>query len=97
MPVSWPAAAASGVIDAVGSAPVVGAVAADVADAGCDEGVAYGVPLVAHPVTAATVPAATASTASPGRAAKRRAGRAEATQAWQLMALGYLPSFGPEH
>jgi hypothetical protein len=34
--------------------------------------VAYGVPLVEHPVTAASVPAATASTASPGRKRGRR-------------------------
>ena len=77
VPVSWPAAAGSGVIDAVGSGPVVavGAVAADVADGECDCGVAYGVPLVEHPVTAASVPAATASTASPGRRRGRRRNR----------------------
>ena len=75
VPVSWPLAAASGVIDAVGSAPAddVGAVAADVADVDCEEeGVAYGVPLVAHPATA-TVPATTASTASPGRERRAKA------------------------
>src|SRR5580693_5977175 len=77
VPVSWPAAAGSGVIDAVGSGPAVdvGAVAAEEAEVDCDVGLAYGVPLVAHPVTVASVPAATASTASPGR--KRRA-KAEA-------------------
>jgi len=75
VPVSWPAAAGSGVIDAVGSGPDVGAVAADVADGECDCGVAYGVPLVEHPVTAASVPAATASTASPGRRRGRRRNR----------------------
>ena len=65
VPVSWPPAAGRGVIDAVGSEPVVGAVAAD--DVDCDEGVAYGVPLVEHPATVATVPTAIARTASPGR------------------------------
>src|SRR5580704_15410731 len=65
VPVSWPEAAGSGVIDAVGSGPDadVGAVAAAVADADWDAGVAYGVPLVAHPVTAASAPAVTARTA----------------------------------
>src|SRR5580692_3559277 len=72
VPVSWPAAAGSGVIDAVGSDPVVGAVAADDADAGWDEGVAYGVPLVEHPATVATVPAAIARIASPGRSRRKR-------------------------
>jgi hypothetical protein len=40
VPVSWPAAAGSGVIDAVGSDPVAGPDAADVGDDDCDEGVA---------------------------------------------------------
>ena len=40
VPVSWPAAAGSGVIDAVGTEPAVGAVAADDADADGDAGVA---------------------------------------------------------
>src|ERR1700684_2310046 len=73
VPVSWPAAAGSGVIDAVGSGPAVdvGAVAAEEAEVDCDVGLAYGVPLVAHPVTVASVGGATASTATPGR--KRRA------------------------
>src|SRR5580692_9136062 len=73
VPVNCPAAAGSGVIDAVGSGPVadVGAVATEVADADWDAGVAYGVPLVAHPVTVASAPAATARTARPGR--RRRA------------------------
>ena len=75
VPVSWPAAAGSGVIDAVGSDPVAGAVAGDVADVGCDEGVAYGVPLVEHPATVATVPAAIARTASPGRSRRKRRAR----------------------
>ena len=72
VPVSWPAAAGSGVIDAVGSDPVVGAVALDDADVGCVVGVAYAVPLVEHPATAATVPAAIATTASPGRSRRNR-------------------------
>ncbi len=70
MPVSCPEAAASGVIDAVASGlvVVVGAVAAEVADADWDSGVAYGVPLVAHPVTVASMPTA----ASPVRHQRKR-------------------------
>ena len=72
VPVSWPAAAGSGVIDAVGSDPVAGAVAVGVADVGCVVGVEYAVPLVEHPARVATVPAAIARTASPGRSRRRR-------------------------
>ena len=99
VPVSWPAAAGSGVIDAVGSDPVVGAVAADVADVDCDEGVAYGVPLVEHPATVATCPPRSREPPAPdGAAASGERGQGgRRRHAWQTMALGYLPSFGPEH
>ena len=104
VPVSCPEAAASGVIDAVGSGPVVdvGAVAAEVADADWDSGVAYGVPLVAHPVTVASMPTATARTVR-----RRRCRRATSSMANDGTGLPnlmrtrtlttYLPEFTPGH